>query len=786
MIKAQCKFPAGASLRVIGLTVGLQFVASPAHAVAALEEVIVTAQKREQRLMDVPVAVSAVGRDAIENNEINNIDDLSKLIPSLRFTSDAYTNSAVNVRGIGTNVYSIAVEPNVSVMLDGVVLARSSMASFDFTDIERVEVLRGPQGTLFGKNASAGLVHVITRDPAEEFEGRARLSYEWADNTPGDLAKFQGTVSGPLFSALSGRLSLFTKKADGHLENIHTGQMAPEHDEYGARIKLVWDSDSALRARVNLEMHDKEGTSGLITYRDGNPSLRERSAPIEFSEDNRQARAFDDNLANSEGRAASLTLDYDWGALMLTSVTGFRSAHNQDNITVYGLDGQRGHLRRNFTDIEIETFTQEFRVSSTDSDRLEFTGGVLWFDNNVVEDYDRNIEDLSVAIVAGTVQPGLVPLSLGQGLGGNDAVNQDDTRDAEVDVTNIGVFSEVTWHMTDRWHLTAGARYLDEQVDIALAKTSELSHPTGIPAQSSEFPRTSASIKDTAVTGKLAVMYDWQENVNIYATVATGYRGGAFDVASDDTQSALDNPVEAEKATSLELGVKSRLFENRLELNATLFHTVFEDFQAQIRDLQNTGSLVAHRLDNAGELETKGVEIEFQAKPIESLLISGALLYNRAVYNDFITQCFAGQRADERGAIDSDGDGVCDAQDVSGGVLANAPERSASLVTRYDHGFENGHVLYAQLSGRWQDEVQFTNEQQPTTIEDAYAIWDLRVGLQGPGHRYEVAGYIKNLAATTYTKNLTPLTVSSDRRDVVHHLPLDADRVFGVSLSYSW
>ncbi|WP_372747490.1 TonB-dependent receptor [Litorivivens sp.] len=759
----------------------------PLKARAQLEEVVVTAQKREQNLQDVPMAVSAVGRERIEASEINNIEDLAKIVPSLRFTADAYINSSVNIRGVGTNVYSVAVEPNVSVMLDGVPLARNSQMNFDFADIERVEVLRGPQGTLFGKNASAGLVHVITRDPAQEFEARLRFNIEHPDDFPGSFTKLQGTASGPLTDTLGLRITAFASQRDGHLEDVSRADHVPKSEQLGVRGKLRWNASDTLSLRLNLEAQRRDGTGEVLTYRSGNPSLRERSRPIQFSDENRQGRSAGDNVSDADGKAASLAVDWDLESMVLSSVTGFRRSINDDNITAAALDGARVDLSNNYSEIEIETFTQELRLTSANNPVFEYTAGMLWFDNRVTEDYDRAIEDLSAAVIAGTVAPGLVPIGIGDGLGGNDAVSQYDTRDAEVDISNLGVFAEGTWHFDDRWHLTVGARFIDEEVSVLLERTSRLAHATtNATATSSEFAATRATVTDETVTGKLALMLDWNENVNLYAAISTGYRGATFDVAGEDPAQALANPVDPEKARSYEVGVKSRLFNNRLELNATAFLTYFEDFQAQIRDLENTGSIVSHRLDNAGELETRGVEIEFHARPIPELSVVGSVLFNRAIYNDFITQCFPGQGPNEGGAIDSDGDGSCDAQDVSGGVLANAPKRSASLTTRYDHLFDSGSALYGQVTGRWQDDVQFTNEQQPTTVLGAYSVWDMRLGWTGAGARYEIAGYVNNLFAQRYVRNLIPLTLSGDRRDIVHNMSMGADRIFGVSLGYRW
>jgi len=755
-----------------------------------LEEVIVTAQKREQNLQDVPMAVTAISAELIESNEINSVEDLTRLVPSLRFSSDANINSAINIRGIGTNVYSIAVEPNVSMMVDGVVLARASQASFDFSDIQRIEVLRGPQGTLFGKNASAGLVHVITSEPASELEASARFSFEQPETYPGHFAKLQANVSGPLTPELGWRLTGFAKEAGGHLDDVEQNSHAPDLRQLGARGKLRWDPSDALILRLSLEYQRRDGETGLITFRDGNPDLRERSAPIVFGERNRQAKSNGTNLADAESYAAALTADWNIGDFTLTSVTAFRKADHDDNITVVGIDGQRVDLTLNYSDIGLETFTQELRLTSPGGGALEYTTGLLWFDNTVTEDYDRFIEDIPAAIIANSVIPGrLIPSGFGDQLGGADAVNTYDTRDAVVETGNLGIFAEGTWHISDTWHLTAGARFIDEKTGVRLATTSRLSDAaTDQTLQSSEFtsPGT-VSVTDSTVTGKLALSHDWRDNITVFALFATGYRGATFDLASADPAEALANPVQPERATSYELGIKSRLFDDRLELNGGVFLTYFRDFQAQIRDLQNAGSIVAHRLDNAGELQTSGVELEFHARPTDPLSIVGALVYVRAVYNEFVTQCFAGQGPDEAGAIDSDGDGVCDAQDVSGGVLANAPEFSGSLTARYDHLLTAaGSTLYGQISGRWQTEVQFTNEQQPTTIDDGYSVWDLRIGWLAADTRFEVAGYVKNLFRQNYADNLTPLSLVNDRRDVVHKLSMGTDRLYGLSLAYRW
>lgn len=764
-----------------------------------IEEVIVTAQHREQRLQDVPMAITALGRELLENNEINTIEDLTKLLPSVTLTPDGTPGGGdIRIRGVGSDIFSAAVEANVLVMLDGVPLARTSQASFDFADIERIEVLRGPQGTLFGKNASAGMIHVITRDPTDEFEARARFSYEQPQDFPGDFMKTQATVSGEIIPGLGLRVTGFHKRSHGIYEDIKRNTELPDSEEYGVRSKLRWDPMDTLTARLNLEFQRRDADFTPVPWRSGNPDFERRVHPIQPNARNRQVKTFNDGRADSEGHAASLTLDWDIGGFTVTSITGLRETGNITLVTIDGLDGERIDLNGQFGETDIKTLTQELRITSPDSGRLEYTAGVLWFDNRVDSEGKQRIEDIPAAFVAsgvappGSPLPNNLPEDLEGLLDGADGIDLNSGSDVRADTRNLGIFAQGTWHVADRWHLTAGARYLDEEVEATVFhKSSELSHASsGATITSSEFPTRRVSVSDTDVIGRLSLQYDWGAHSVLYGTASTGYRGAAFDLAASigEQQEALEKPVAPETSTNYEMGIKSRLFDDRLELNVTVFLTRFQDFQAQVRDFEDEQETIAvFKLDNAGEMETRGVEVDFRANPIEPLSLFGSFLFNRAVFNEFITQCFSGQGPNERGAIDENGDGTCDAQDVSGGVLRNAPKRSVSLTARYEHTFAGtGHSAYGQITGRWQDEVQDTNEQHPLTIREPFSVWDLRAGWLGPDGRWAVAGYVKNLFGKFYTARLTPISVVNDRRDIAHNIPVDADRVFGLSLEYNW
>jgi iron complex outermembrane receptor protein len=753
---------------------------------AQLEEVIVTAQKREQSIQDVPMAVTAIGGQLLEDNEINSISDLTKMVPSLKYTpGGSPQNSSIRVRGVGTDVYSSAVEPNVSVVVDSVPLARTSLVNFDFADVERVEVLRGPQGTLFGKNASAGLVHIITRDPHSEFEARARFSYEDSADFPGNFRKTQLSVSGPLTEKLGARVTVFEKSIEGHIEDITFNDNLPDNKSVGFRAKLVWDASSDLTIKLTGEYQNSEGDSYPQLQRSANPDLESGNDPIESSDENRQASTFQGT--RSDLRVNGLTLSADWnlGDFVLTSISGYRQADIFSDVSAAKLDGVNINLEKNGGPREIETFTQELRLSSPSGNALEYTVGALWFDNELTNDFDRRISDLPANYVADiTFIPLLnIPGNIG-------SFNVEQGFDNAVKIENLGIFGQATWHLADQWHATLGLRYIDEVLASSYSSYQYLEEgATGAPltAADSELVVPETDVSDTAVTGTSSLQYDWADHSVLYATYSRGYRGRAFDITTSSTQESFDNPVKPEIADSFEVGIKSRLLDNRLELNVTLFDTIFTDFQAQIIDVSGGGFAGELRLDNAGELETRGVEIDFKAKPTDSLMFFGSLLYNEAIFNDFITQCFVGQRADEGGAQDNDGDGECDAQDVSGGVLPNAPKWSGTISGRYDWALgDSDRTVYAQLNGLFQSEVQFQADQHPLTIQEAYNIWDLRLGFIGVGGQLEVAGYVKNLFQQNYASAIMGLSLVDDRRDTLHYLSRDADRILGVSIAYQW
>lgn len=758
-----------------------------------LEEVIVTAQKREQNLQDVPMAITALGRELLKDSEIDNIADLTNLVPSMRFTpGDDPTNSSIRIRGVGTNVFSVAVEPNVSVVLDEVPLARTALANFEFADLERIEVMRGPQGTLFGKNSTAGLIHVITRDPAPEFEAFARVNYEKPQDFPGQQKKVQLGVSGPLTDTLGARFTGFYKSVDGHLEDVLQNEEIPNSDSFGARAKFRWDPADNWNFRLSLEHQKTDGQSTPITYRNANPDKAARSSGINYGDENRQTKTFGTNQADTVNEAASIIANWEGSNVLLTSVTGWRGYEIIRELTIPDLSGDRVDVTRNGGKRSIETLTQELRLTSVGDNALDYTLGALWFDNRLKNNFERRVEDIPSDAVLRALDPDAPNLLLLGGLPG-ESYSQYGLNNGTVDTKNLGVFAQATWHLRDDLHLTFGTRYIKEELSATgrtIAYTRQDASGVNVASQQASIPKT--SINDEHVIGTFSISHELSEQSTIYATASTGYRGGAFDLANNNLVEAFENPVDPETAAALELGAKTRFFDNRVEVNLALFHTTFKDFQAQIVEVSTDGTAAIipsaqFKLANAGELETRGLEVDFKAQLLDSLYMYGSLLLNKAEFTEFVTQCFVGQQPGEKGGIDENGDGKCDRQDVSGGTLPNAPEKSVSLTTRYERSLsDNNSMGYLQLSGRWSDDVQFSAEQHPLTVQEAYSIWDFRAGWRGLGDRLEIAAYVNNLFSQSYVVGFFTLSLVNDRRDIAHFLPVEADRVMGLSVNYEW
>lgn len=685
-----------------------------------LEEVIVTAQKRAESSQDIPLSVSAISAETIENLGITQTQDLTKLAPSLTLSvASSKQNSSFSLRGVGTQVFTIGVEQSVAVIIDDVSTVQAGQSLSNLADIERIEILRGPQSTLFGKSASAGVLSVVTKRPSEELEGSVEVTL-----TDENSERVLGSISGPITDSLGYRLSGHWSDQDGYINNLTLGEDVSSAKSKGFRGKLQWDITDSVEAQLTAYYSKDESTCCAITWLEIDPNARilgfigepgEVSAGITPSDDNLDFRSDDGPEDETENSGVNLRFSAELGEFNLVSITAgdeweYSNTADTDisDVDVQGfLTGgaeSGGIVQSGVT--KTDFFSQEFRLISPSYDQFDYLVGLYYADAETDRVFAR------------------VPLLV------NDWA-------ATAGTESLAVFGQMNWRFTEATTLTAGLRWNDEEISADFENI--LAGPD-------------ASIKtkesDSVVLGNLSLQYFLMEDSMLYARYAQGYKGQAYDITGNFDEFRAANPVAPETSDSFEIGFKSMLLDNRLQLNVTAFYTEYEDYQAQSFLLDENGTPVT-TLNNVGEVETKGVELESTALIGENLTVNFNAAYIDATMTSFEeAACYAGQD-EETGCIDR-------LQDASGGDLPNSPEWKWTLMADY-------HIEMASMpfdgflsfSYVWQDEVQFRLDQNPLTTYDSYGVGDFSLGInERDNDRYRVTLFVNNVADETYSSRI--------------------------------
>jgi iron complex outermembrane receptor protein len=586
-----------------------------------LEEVIVTATKRAESLQDVPVAVNAFSADTIQEAGINNASDLAVMTPSLNANANSSPfTTRLTIRGIGTAQSDPALEPSVGLFVDGVFMGRTGLGTSDLTDIERIEVLQGPQGTLYGKNANAGAISIITKRPnMEEFEGYVEAS---AGNY--SMGKLTATASGPISDTVAFRLSGNIHQRDGYYDNAGTGiDDQNDADDWNLQGKLLWEPTDRLSVLLSAAHVDRDTTccGTDVTHGDAlqqeliNQGLApDKNDPYDYD----VASSFQESFS-MESDLVSLHIDYDtdWG--LFTSITAWNDYEYDTS-----LDGDRSQLDLFISDerSEGDSFSQELRLDSSLGDNFDYQLGLFYYEQTtrrgdktptafLGDDFitiaDQQGLPLPVPTVALIAQPG-------------DYLVYQNTWDNET----MAVFGQATWHIGERWHLTGGLRWTDEKREAELF--SETFSTAPLAALGSFLSIVSTPIDTTLdrssdnVDWLAKLAYDIGDSSMIYASASTGSKSGNFNGVNGTPE---EREFDDEKTTSYELGLKATLLDSTLRFNAAAFYTEIEDYQYQEQLPTGIGTFVS----NDGEVEVSGLDMQLEAAPLPNLTISAGLLY---------------------------------------------------------------------------------------------------------------------------------------------------------------
>ena len=517
---------------------------------AQLEEIVVTAQKREQSMQDVPFSVAAVPGETLRNTGVTDLMNLQNISPSLMTpsTGSPGQGASFRLRGFGSPPFQLGIEPAVATFVDNVYRSRSGIAVNDLIDINRIEVLKGPQGTLFGKNTTAGVIHVITNRPnLEEVEGFIELEYE----TEYEQTRARGMFNAPVGDKSALRVSAMWGDGDGWLENPGPPDDANDLNRYNINAQWLFVPSDDLDIRLGAYYGDID-------------EICCSSVVLDELDD---AVTHDNTEAENESTDKLYSAEVNWNlsdAVKLTSITSY-----QDYELDTRVDGD--FIEADFLDIvtsvEIEGWTQELRLSGS-TDSLEWTVGAFYSD----EDIDRER-----AFVWGSMI-GLTPFPLVPGVGVIDITSQDNT--------SWSVFGQGTYALTERLAVTAGLRYNDEEKDGEGTFLQPQPGPPGV-----VNPFFDANVDEDEPSGMLSVQYNWTDEIMTYATYQHGYKAGGINLARE-AAGPIGEPGEPtfdkEKADNYEIGAKMDLFDARLRLNVALFHEQ-KAGSGTIEDLDSTG-----------------------------------------------------------------------------------------------------------------------------------------------------------------------------------------------------
>jgi len=814
------------------------------YSVAApvLEEVIVTATIRAESLQDVPVSVNAVSGEKMMEAGISKVEDLQAYVPNLTM-SETGIGTNIYIRGIGSGI-NPGFEQSVGMYFDGVSYGRAQLTRAPFLDLERVEVLRGPQNILFGKNSIAGALSLISARPGQEFEGLVSGTYEVETNER--VLDFM--VSGPINDEFGARLAIRKREIDGHIENLTLNRDEPQRDEQTIRLIVDWDATPDLSASLKMELGKFDVNGRQIEIINDQPSTSTTSqftgktygqildntvigvGPITLATvdaDSSVLNNYQDFKRSSNGDYSyndthniTLNVDYAWGDHQFTFITGILGYETDE---LCDCDFTGAPIFAVAAEEEYSQFSQEFRWVSPIGETFEFIGGGFYqkseldfFDSiqvssDILPDL-LNADDLQKGGANGEAPPfdltgGLLGLGLG-GIGdaGDEIRNLGTPRNFSSDTELFSVFLQTTWNITDLFRATFGVRYSYEEKDGSRKlELSDLStgaiRPVGEvdTVVAKNFSAERHDLKGSRSEGNFApsinLQYDWSDDVMLYTTLSRGYKSGGYDARSNASPEA--NPVRPiqniTSPDSAPIIVGSFEYE---EEQATSFEagakTTLLDGAAELNiaafytkydDLQVSifDGTLGFNVGNAGAATTMGLELDGRMALTENLMMTGALAFLDFEFTDFANgQCYQGQTPDSNVS----GTDYCDYKGKSNQYVA---DYSGNLTFVYSTMVNKDIEFRGGVDFVFTGSYNSSQNLDPSQEQDAYVKSNVRLSLGDVTKGWEAAFLVKNLTDETVISysNDTPLS-SSIFGSTGHYGFIETPRTYAIQATYRW
>ncbi len=755
------RFPGRYLPLVAAVITAMPAMAQQAADSGQLETVIITATKRVQPLQSTPIAVSVISGGTLEESNLNNLSTITAQIPTVNYRANASNkDSALFIRGVGTISTSPGVEPTVSTVLDGVVTARAGQATLDLVEVDRIEILRGPQGTLFGKNASACVITIITKAPSKKTEGYLDLAYYQGGET-----RLRGGISGELSKDVArASLSLMSAKFDGNVTNVFDNSTVNGYDRQGVRarvdltpskdlkISLIADHSKATDTTPTGVPYSTNVTTFPTLVVTANPLYAAAVSPVIPSPENRKINSNMKTRVQDINEGVSAQIDYSLPGFQLTSITAYRSWTN----TQFQDQDRLSSLSRSFAqtadrgDLDFHQTTQELRIASTGRQFFDYVAGVFYFDGKNDEQYRRDVTRCPTSPAA-ALPSGILPCTAATTVADNGVATYG------VRAKSKAIFGEGTFNFSPQLRAIAGLRYTADDLSYYHGRVAS---NTGVPGVGATRATVTGATTENALSGRFGPQFEISKDMMVYATYSRGYKGPAYNVFFNMSPTQ-DNVLAPEKSKSFELGFKSELMDRRVRLNVAAFDTQYDGYQANVPDLVN-GAIVT-RLINAGKVSTQGVELDLTARITPQLTVNAALANIIARVKEF--KCPVGAAAS------------CD---INGRALPFAPDWKGSLRVKYLQPLSGGLTLDLGADASWQSKTNFDLSQQPNSFQKSYSIINASIALQSTnGWRLALVG--KNLADESYAT-----FIQSSGSNINRYVPRDDKRYFGVSLRYDF
>ncbi|MEJ5977341.1 TonB-dependent receptor [Novosphingobium sp. PS1R-30] len=741
-----------------------------------LEEIVVTAQHRQERLQDVPIAVSAVTASALRESGVDTTRDLPQIIPSVQFTRSG-PSGLFFVRGVGTTNAAAGEEGANAVYVDGVYMADLGQTINYFNNIERVEVLKGPQGTLFGRNATGGLVHVITREPGDETV--LDLDFGYANY---QTVSARAYVAGKIADGLSADLAVTRyHQNEGWGRNLTRGDKNFFQDYSGIRSKIVAQPSDRIKLILSgdyLENRDNpvgwriaDGTIGTGLSR--GPGVAGTPAGAVVADDH-DTTSNDLALTKQRIYGGSFTGEFDLGFATLTSVSAYRNTRTNSDFDVDG--GPISLIRIQFLS-GMKSFQQEVRLASSGSGPLQWQLGGFYL----------NTKANNTSFFSG---------------GAFGAARGQDVR-AKLDSNSYAAFGEATYAITPTTKLTGGIRYTEDRRSFDASQFTILANGTALPGGTvtnpSGQPLTAPGVQRTKlkynqVTWRVALRQELAQDVSVYASANRGFKSGSYSL-----QNPLNDPYLPQTIMAYEIGFKSELFDRRLRLNLAAFHYDIDDYQIRSAAAANPGSSLVL---NAATVKVDGVELEFEAKPTDQLRLFGGATWLNSRYGKFggagqnfqapiVYPVIAGQTAAATcpaalrgtrnpgvvpaGGVWTGGYVTCFG-DASGNKVSNAPDFAASFGATYTVPLGGEREL--RLTGLYAFNSGYYFEPDNRAQQDEYHLVNASIEYRSSEHLgIELWG--RNLGNTDYAaQKITTATGMTQSNG--------APRTYGATVKYNF